>query len=116
MGTTSGPRPHARLINLGLLAPLCVKSCLQDLCAHVGMRSCRKHAGVVLDGIGDATVLHANREMLQGRPEFNKGSKSATMMMYAFEFALCGRAVIATLDLSAANLDAFSKDRWLSNK
>ena len=75
----------------------------------------RIHCGVILDGIGDAMLLHANREILQGRPKKGKSGKSATMV-YANDFTLCNRAVIATMDLSAANLDAFHWDHWLSNE
>ena len=36
-----------------------------------------KHAGVLLDGVGDVCVVKRNREMLQGRPKECKGGKSA---------------------------------------
>jgi hypothetical protein len=74
----------------------------------------RQHGGIVLDGVGDTLVLHRNREVLQGRPKVNKGGKSATMM-YAYGFTLSNRAVIATLDLSAAHLDQLEENHWLSN-
>ena len=36
-------------------------------------------------------------------------------MMYSYPFTLCRRAVVATFDLSAANLDLLSIDHWLSD-
>ena len=36
-------------------------------------------------------------------------------MMYSYEFTLCRRAVIVTLDLSANNLHLLKEDHWLSN-
>ena len=74
----------------------------------------RKHAGILLDGVADAMIIKKNREALQGRPKVCKGAKSATMM-YAYPYTLCGRGVVATFDLSAANLDMFDTDHWLSN-
>ena len=74
----------------------------------------RTHAGVLLDGVADAMILKKNREALQGRTKVCKGGKSATMM-YAYPYTLCGRGVVATFDLSAANLDMFDTDHWLSN-
>lgn len=38
----------------------------------------RIHAGVILDGVGDALFLKRHREALQGRPKMVKGAKSAT--------------------------------------
>lgn len=73
------------------------------------------HAGVLLDGVGDALMLHQHREALQGRAKENRGGRSATMM-YAYPFTLCRRAVVATMDLSAANLDFFQKHHWLSDR
>ena len=69
---------------------------------------------MLLDGVADAMILKKNREALQGRPKVCKGGKSATMM-YAYPYTLCGRGVVATFDLSAANLDMFETDHWLSN-
>ena len=74
----------------------------------------RQHGGLLLDGVGDAMTLHAHREVLQGRPKLCKGGASATMM-YAYPYALCNRAVVATFDLSAKNLGAFVQDHWLSS-
>ena len=74
----------------------------------------RKDAGVLLDGVGDALLLKRNREMLQGRPKKCKGGKSATMK-FSYPFTLARRAVVVTMDLSAANLDLFATDHWLSN-
>ena len=73
------------------------------------------HAGVLLHGVGDALMLHQHREALQGRAKENRGGRSATMM-YAYPFTLCRRAVVATMDLSAANLDFFQKHHWLSDR
>ena len=64
---------------------------------------------------GDALMLHQHREALQGRAKENRGGRSATMM-YACPFTLCRRAVVATMDLSAANLDFFQKHHWLSDR
>ena len=75
----------------------------------------RVHAGVLLDGIGDALLLKQNREALQGRPKLCKGARSATMM-YSYKYTLCNRAVVATFDLAAANLSAFKVDHWLSSE
>ena len=35
-------------------------------------------------------------------------------MHVLYNYSLCRRAVVATFDLSAANLDAFESDHWLS--
>lgn len=72
-------------------------------------------AGVLLDGVGDAQMLHRHREALQGRAKEGRGGKSSTMM-YSYPFTLCRRAVVATMDLSAANLQHFQKHHWLSDK
>ena len=74
----------------------------------------RKHAGVLLDGVGDPLILKRNREVLQGRAKVCKGGKSSTMM-YAYPYTLCRKAVVATLDTSATNLHLFSTDSWLSD-
>ena len=37
-------------------------------------------------------------------------------MKHAYEYTLARRAVIATLDLSAANLDQFEQGHWLSSE
>ena len=73
----------------------------------------RKHAGVLLDGVADTMILKHNREVLQGRPKLCKGGQSATMI-YAYNYTLCERAVVATFDLSAAHLEALEEDHWLS--
>ena len=73
-----------------------------------------KHAGVLLDGVGDALMLKQHREALQGRAKKCRGGKSATMM-YSYAFTLCRRAVIATMDLSAKNLHLLTTDHWLSD-
>jgi len=72
------------------------------------------HAGVLLDGVGDTLFLKRNREVLQGRPKVCKGGKSGTMM-YAYPYTLCRRAVVATFDLSASNLELLQTDHWLSD-
>ena len=43
-----------------------------------------------------------------------KGAQSA-IMMYSYKCTLARRAVVATFDLSAANLVALSKDHWMKN-
>ena len=75
----------------------------------------RRHAGVLLDGIGDVTVLKHNREVLQGRPKACKAARSPTMR-FSTVYTLCRRAVVATFDLSAANLHMLDTDHWLSNR
>ena len=70
---------------------------------------------MLLDGVGDALMLHKHRESLQGRLKQGLGGKSSTMM-YAYPFTLCHRAVVVTMDLSAANLQYFSNHHWLSDK
>ena len=73
------------------------------------------HSGVLLDGVADALILKKNREALQGRAKLCKGGQSATNM-YSYAYTICKRAVVATFDLSAKNLDAFSSDHWLNNE
>ena len=75
----------------------------------------RQHAGALLDGVGDAYLLHKNREILQGRTKACKGGQSATMV-YSYPYTLARRAVVATFDLSASHLSAFYKDHWLANR
>ena len=72
------------------------------------------HAGVLLDGVGDVAILKANREVLQGRPKLCKAGRSPTMR-FSNVYSLHRRAVVATFDLSAANLHLFDSDHWLSN-
>ena len=74
-----------------------------------------EQAGVVFDGVGDAMILKRNREMLQGRAKICQGGKSATMM-YAYNYTLHNRAVVATFDLSAKGLSLFDTDHWLANE
>ena len=50
---------------------------------------------------------------MQGRAKVSKGGQSATNM-YAYKYTLARRAVVATFDLSAKNLDQFVSDHWLS--
>ena len=59
-------------------------------------------------------LLKHNRESLRWRAEVSKGGQSATNV-YAYRYTFCRRAVVATRDLSAANLDQFEKDHWLSS-
>ena len=66
----------------------------------------RVHAGVLLDGISEA---------LQGRPKIVKGARSATNV-FSYSYSFCGRAVIATFDLSAQNLQELHTDHWLCNR
>ena len=73
-----------------------------------------KHSGVLFDGVSDVLLLKQNRETLQGRPKVLKGGRSQTMR-YAYPFTLARRAVVATMDLSAANLDLLRTDHWLSD-
>ena len=72
-------------------------------------------SGILLDGVGDVNALKQNREILQGRPKVVKGGRSATMI-YSYNFTLCRRAVVATLDLSAANLHMLTTDHWMKNR
>ena len=74
-----------------------------------------EQAGVVFDGVGDAMTLKQNREMLQGRAKVCQGGKSATMM-YAYNYTLHNRAIVATFDLSAKGLSLFHTDHWLANE
>ena len=74
-----------------------------------------RHAGVLLDGVGDALILKANREALQGRAKLCKGGQSATNV-YSYTYTLVNRGIVATFDLSASNLSAFDTDHWLSNR
>ena len=73
-----------------------------------------KHCGLLLDGVGDVLLLKRNRETLQGRPKELRGCRSQTMH-FAYPFTLAWRAVVVTMDLSAANLHVPSSDRWLSD-
>ena len=75
----------------------------------------QRHAGVLLDGLGDVRILKRNREALQGRPKMVKGGRSATMM-YAYAYSFCRRAVVATMDLSASGLHLLRSDHWLADE
>ena len=70
---------------------------------------------MLLDGVGDTLTLWKHREVLQGRPKITRGGKSATMM-YAYPFTLARRAVVATLDLTAANLHLLRTNHWLKHQ
>ena len=74
----------------------------------------RCHAGVLLDGIGNAELLKSNREVLQGRAKLCKSARSPTMR-FSTRYSLHRRAVVASFDLSAENLHLFDSDHWLSN-
>ena len=74
-----------------------------------------KHAGVLLDGVADAKLLLANREVLQGRPKECTGGRSSTMI-YSYVYTLARRAVVVTMDLSASNLHMLQTDHWLSSQ
>ena len=74
-----------------------------------------KHAGVLLDGLGDLLLIKHNRETLQGRPKILKGGRSQTMR-YAYPFTLARRGVVVTMDLSAENLHLLTCDHWLSER
>ena len=74
----------------------------------------RRDAGVLLDGVNDALTLKNNREVLQGVPKKCRGGRSNTMK-YSYPYTLCRRACVATMDLSARNLELFNTDHWLSN-
>ena len=56
--------------------------------------------------------LWKRRELLQGRAKKCHGGKSKTMV-YAYPFTLAGRAVVATCDLTAKNLDMLDTNHWL---
>ena len=73
-----------------------------------------QHGGIMFDGVGDAMLLHANREVLQGRPKECDGGQSRTMI-YSYTYTLARRAVVATMDLSAKRLHLLKTDHWLSN-
>ena len=73
-----------------------------------------KHSGLLLDGVGDVLLLKRNRETLQGRPKALRGGRSQTMR-FAYPFTLARRAVVVTMDLSAANINLLDSDHWLSD-
>ena len=74
----------------------------------------RLHAGVFLDGVGDAEVLKQNREVLQGRPKLCKADRSPTIRL-STAYSLYRRAVVVTFDLAAKNLRLLQSDPRLSN-
>ena len=74
----------------------------------------RRHAGVLLDGVGDALMLWRRREVLQGRAKVCHGGKSTTMM-YAYPYTLARRAVVVAMDLSARNLHLLQTNHWLKD-
>ena len=51
----------------------------------------------------------------ESRAKASNAGRSGTMI-YAYPFTLARRAVVATMDLSAANLLAFDEDHWLSDR
>ena len=70
----------------------------------------RVHAGVLLNGIGDAMFLKGNREALQGRPKIVKGARSAERFFLFLFFLWTG------VILSAQNLEELHTDHWLCNR
>ena len=74
----------------------------------------KNHVGVLLDGVSDSLILKKHRGTLQGRPKVLKGAKSATMK-HAYPFTVCRKAVIATMDTAAFNLELLATDPWLSD-
>ena len=72
-------------------------------------------AGVLLDGIGDVALLQSHLEALHGRVKEGRRGRSATMV-YSYPFTLCRRAVVATMDLSASNLDLLLSHHLLSHE
>ena len=74
----------------------------------------KKHAGVLLHGIGDVAFLKRHREILQGRAKKSRGGRSTTMV-YSYPFSLARRGVVATIDLSARNLHMLRTDHWLAD-
>ncbi len=74
----------------------------------------RRHAGVLLDGVGDVKTLKPNRGVMQGRPKVCKAGRSPTMR-YSSLYTLCRRAVVVTFDLAASNLHLLDTDHWLSD-
>ena len=98
---------------LGIVPPIFLEVTVEDD-DHLDFSGLNvaKHGGVLLDGVGDAMVLKKHREALQGRPKVLKGGRSQTMR-YSYPFTLARRAVVVTMDLSAANLDLLESDHWL---
>ena len=72
------------------------------------------HAGILLDGVGDAQMLADRRETLQGHTKTDRGGKSTTMI-YSYEYTLYRRAVVATMEMAARNLAFFAEHHWLSH-
>ena len=110
---TLGMRPDAGT-DVGVEAPYLEVTIEDSMQVDLSELDVTAHAGVLLDGVGDAQFLKRNREILQGRPKICKGGKSGTMI-YAYPFSLCRRAVVATFDLSAANLSLLRTDHWLAD-
>ena len=75
----------------------------------------RVHGGVLFDGVGDVMTLWKHREVLQGRAKCQLGRRSATML-YSYPYTLANRAVVATLDLSARNLQMLTTNHWLKHE
>ena len=53
----------------------------------LGSFDVQRHAGVLLDGIGDTRIIMENREALQGRAKECQGGKSSTTI-YAYAYTL----------------------------
>ena len=119
-GTGSGKSLLGASILLRLAKQMGLESFLEITVegdAELDLRDLRvnRDNGVFLDGVGDVMTLKRNRETLQSRPKVVKGGRSATMM-YAYNYTLCRRAVVATLDLSASNLHMLTTDHWLKER
>ena len=86
-----------------------------DLALDLSFYDHGRHAGILLDGVGDVETLWIHREVLQGQPRAERGGRSATMC-YAYDFTLARRAVVATMDLSAKNLHLLTTNHWLKDR
>ena len=74
-----------------------------------------KHAGILLDGVGDVQMIADHRETLQGRAKVDTGGISPTMV-YSYEFTLCRRAVVVTMDKAAKNIPLLDTHHWLKDR
>ena len=102
-------------VQLGLEGKFAEVTVEQDSHLDFSDFSLEEHGGVLLDGVGDVLLLKSWRETLQGRPKECKGARSATMK-FAYAFTLARRAVVVTMDMSAANLHLLASDHWLSDR
>ena len=83
----------------------------------------REHAGVILDRVSDADfwIFFLRRHRCRGgrrRPTPQNQPRMCThdASRRIRENSSCGRAVAATLDLLAENVNAFDEDHWLCNR